>query len=695
MSSRALRRLEKQRLEQEVNREDHVESEDDVLPVEAKANVFALLNEESEEEEKEEENEEAKEEEFKKVVVETKSKKSKKSKKKKASKKKQEIADSDEELDRILAEARKKDQQKLGDSRESSVKPQIGESYEDIYDFEEELDMEPTPIAEYDSNFKFFTSKRLKDSLPLLSIDSVKNLDPDQEFRHLFGNLSMETIEDANTTTSLAISPELLQQFKKLARLTRGWSGSDRRGVPGTTRKLLFTKIKDDYLPTALKPMGMEELKPDECIKYLDYKEDSAEIEDLEVKISKEANLGVRYFKFTKVNNVQERVANTRFYASVVMTPDPESLMQLLQQYPYHAETLLQVAMVLLRQGDNKSMSNSLIEKALFVFDRSLHKRFHEILSEAKTGLIRLPYEGFLNRQFHLCLFRYIIALGERSAFFTALNYCKFLLSISPAEDPLGVRYFIDHYAIMSEEYKYLVRLAESPLATTYNNWFTPGIAFSTVLAYLKLEDKENARRLLKLAFERHPYVAYKLMENIGLAVANVNEGDIPSDELTLLAGETYLVRAAAIWNQQSDRQFLHDELELLFKKSPVKKATVGFKSSIFAMLGMSTGNLKTGLPYNLIRFAILSGENKIMAKLPEAVWSREDTFEYDLLPPKNTTVDYNEFTGIINKKSGVVDSLIDYIDQNLLGAIVQNRTADNDFEGILRQLDEQEGNEE
>lgn len=152
--------------------------------------------------------------------------------------------------------------------------------------------------------------------------------------------------------------------------------------------------------------------------------------------------------------------------------------MQLLQLNPYHQETLLQVAMVLLRQGDNKATSNALIERALFTFDRSFHKNFHELVMSAQNGLIRLPYEFFSNRQFYLNLFRYIVSLGERSLFETALTFCKFLLSLSPAEDPLGTRYFIDFYCIMSEEFEYLIQLSKSPLVTCYTRWYSPGIAF-------------------------------------------------------------------------------------------------------------------------------------------------------------------------------------------------------------------------
>lgn len=376
------------------------------------------------------------------------------------------------------------------------------------------------------------------------------------------------------------------------------------------------------------------------------------------------------------------------------MTPDPESLMHLLQQYPYHAETLLQVAMVLLRQGSDKSTSNALIEKCLFVFDRTFHKNFHELLNEGKNGLVRLPYESFLNRQFYLCLFRYIMNLGERSTFLTALSYCKFLLSLSPAEDPLGVRYFLDYYSIMSEEYEYLIRFSKSPLATTYEKWLTPGLAFSTVLAYLNLDDVENAKSLLKVAYQRYPYASYKLLEIIGLSHdIPIKEHEISTNDEMVLAAETYLVRAGIMWNDQSKRQFLHDELLRLFQEEKINSSKGSITSSIY---GLFTSFQKADtpnkeIPFNLIRFAILSGENKIMAKIPESVWARDDVYEYDILPPQNDTVKYNEFTGVNTKQDQVVDSLLTYVDQNVIGSIIQNQTEEDDFTEVLRQLQLQE----
>ncbi|KAI5950558.1 hypothetical protein CANMA_005218 [Candida margitis] len=691
MSSRALRKLGGKSLEDELKRldidvspeedvADKSVSEDDDQPAinPPKFNAFAFLDgndevsDNDDEDEVETQNDSKPADTTKRIESSTPPTSKRKSKKKKKAKNKsrsstpaQETEDDEEEdIDKILAEVKRKEQ---------VAKPSPKTTLES-YDFEEEYDSTLEPCVVYDSNFKNFTTERLKRSLPLLSIKSFKNLDQDQEYKNLFGNsLSTELIEDANSTTSLAISPELLQQFKKLGKMIRNWGGKDRRSIPGTSRKLLLSKIRDDWLPTQLKSVSMEELGEDEVFELLRYKESDVDDSDLRTKVSKERNLGVRYFRFNKVNDTKNRVANTRFYASTVLTPDPESLMHLLQQNPYHQETLLQVAMVLLRQGDNKATSNALIERALFTFDRSFHKKFHELVSSAENGLVRLPYEFFSNRQFHLNLFRYIVSLGERSLFETALTYCKFLLSLSPADDPMGVRYFIDFYCIMSEEFGYLIQLAESPLVTCYTRWYTPGIAFSTVLAYLSLNRVDDAEKEIQKAYEAYPYVAYKLLTDVALSsVPGVKESDFKVTHEVAVSAETYLVRAKLLW--QSHLGFLGSSLEKLFKTKHKPNST-SYASSLFGLLSFgarNTDELSNEVPFNLIRFAILSGENKIMAKLPKSIWGRDDLFEFDALPPKEEN---SQELNIHGGSKRICDSLIDYVDQNLLGAIVQENT--------------------
>lgn len=673
MSSRALRRLE--RLKDSEKSQESESSQDTDVETErerehtgaAKANLFALLGgDESEHEDEQDQISQTSDTvEPMDTGISLKLKSSKKTKKSK----KRAALEEERELERYLNEMSQKNQ--VVSPSCTPDQPEIGGS-EETYD---DIDI---PVAYSDSNYLHFTTARLRESLPLLSIATSKNLDPDTELKNLFGNLSLETIEDANSTTSLAISPEVLAQFKKLARLTRGWGGKDHRSVPGTKRKLLLTRIKDDWIPTLQKPLSMKELLLNDVINIMDYKEENEELGLLEHKARNEKALGIKYFNFEKVNSVQERVANSRFYASVVMTPDPESLMQLLQQHPYHVETLLQVAMVILREGNNKATSNALVEKCLFVFDRSLDKSFHELLWEGKTGLMKLPYERFMNRQFYLCIFRIISGLGERHTFFTALNYCKLLLSLSPAEDPIGVRFFIDHYAILSEEYQYLVDFVDSPLCQTYKQWFTPGLAFSKVLALLHLNKTSEARAALKEAFLAHPYCALQMLAVIGLATKPpVKVSEVYKDDSVVVASETYLIRAGMLWKDQAHKQFVHEELMELFS---FKRE--GVKSSWLSKWLGSKEPPSTDIPVNLVRFAILSGENRVLAKIPEKIFSRDDVLEYDVIPPVDETSNYDVFTGV-EEKSQLTDSLFDYLDHNLISAIVQNRTA-SEFDDLI-----------
>lgn len=694
MSSRALRRLEKNKLAElefksstpeSENVDDEQLSEEEV--VQQRFNAFSLLNDnESDQAESEEEEQIETIKEPTRIVKETtpgsrKSKKKKKNAKQKKDDVKPEI-DSDEELDLILAKAKRMDKEKTQESSNSPYDEDYDDDYD--YDFEEEYDDHVDPRDRIDSAFKYFTTARLKQSLPLLSVKSIGNLDQDQEYRSLFGNLSMDLIEDANSTTSLAISPEMLQQFKRLARLTRGWGGKDRRSVPGTARKLLLSKIRDDYLPTTLKSLTMEEIKPNEYCQYIHYKTTDLDLRDIETKVKKEHALGVRYFKFSQANSGKEIAANTKFYAFTMLIPDHEGLMKILQENPYHVLTLLQVAMVQLRDGNNKSASSALIEKALFAFDRSFHKNFHELLLQAKTGLIRLPYERLFNRQFYLCLFRYIIALGERSTYFTALSYCKFLLSLSPTEDPLGVRYFIDYYAIMSQEYQYLINLSQSPLVTTYSQWLTPGIAFSTVLAHLRLGNKQDAKTALKKAFEAHPYTAYRLYEMAGRFDPFPFKDAFKLNRDDLVSTETYMVRAEALWNNQVEKDFLHDELKAFFasRKQPTK--VEGIKASLFEFLGLSSPSEEPDsedIPINLVRFTVLSGENRIMAQIPEKFWSRDDIYEYDVLAPVQSSIEGN-----LNAAT-ICDSLQQYVDQNALANLVMEGSQMDNLRQNLQQI--------
>lgn len=654
MSLRALKKLNKQSLLDDLERyvapvseDEESEEEEQVQP--RKVNAFALLGMDDEEDEDEAENDDENiEKDTNEAEIEVQSepevspvpvsapkttkKKKKKGKKKKSTPKMDQVEEnSDDELDRILNELKIKEQ--------GASLPQGLEIVED-----EDMVEDRDRVETVDDSFMYFTVGKFEKCLKLIQVDPI-NLDPDTEFKNLFGaDLSNSAIEDADTTSSTSMPPELLLQIKELAKRMKNWGGKDRRTVPGSARKLTFAKIRDDWIPSRHRVLTMDELDTREVVQMkCENSEDWTGVVSSEVQ--REHNLGVRYFGFKR--NIENKELNTRVYLSLTRMPDHEGMIRLLQQNPYNVEIILLVASILFRQGD-KSNSNGLLERALFVFDWGLKQNF-----KIGSGLMRLPYEFFLNRQFYLSCFRYIELLTQRSTFYTALQYCIFMLSLNPTEDPIGVRYFIDFYAIMSGEYRYLINFTESPLTTTYIDWMTPGLCYSKVLAYLLWDYEKNedkAKLALKEAFQLYPYTGLRLLEVVGLDdTKSLDQLDEEPSIFDKVAAEAYVIRAPVMWGQNPKVQaFVRNELTQLMAQKGSGQQKGSFFSSFF---GRKPAVEERSVPVNLIRHVILSGESKVMAKLPQNFWDehKESTYEFDVLPP--TTSHSTHFEDEINEQ--------------------------------------------
>lgn len=59
------------------------------------------------------------------------------------------------------------------------------------------------------------------------------------------------------------------------------------------------------------------------------------------------------------------------------------------------------------------------------------------------------------------------------------------------------------------------------------------------------------------------------------------------------------------------------------------------------------------------------------------------------MIPPKDTSASYDVFTGVSNA-GGATDSLANYLDHNIIAAIVQNRTG-AEFDELLDTLNLEE----
>jgi tetratricopeptide (TPR) repeat protein len=574
MSSRALRRLERQR-EQSLEPVDTPVDSPVVAPIRTKKkNLYAMMDV-ADSESDHADNDSSSENETKikepiKVSIPTKSQKKKKSKKLKAP---AENAPTDDDFDQLLSQY--------------GVKPEQSKTI----DLADDEDDKTSPL---DLSFTHYTLPKQLKSCRLLKIEH-KDLDPDNEYLQLFGKLSQEAIDDANSTTSTSIPPEQLAQIKKLARVVRGWGGRDKRAIPGTSRKLVMTKIRDDWIPTPKSDLTMHEIELNQLVRdKLGRSEDWEDV--IREEYEKELSQGLRYFKFER--SEVSKVISTQFYSSVVLAPNHEALSTILMKSPYHIETILQMALILIRQGD-KSNSNGLIERGLFIFDRSFKQSF-----ELGNGLSRFPFNYYLNRQFYLTLFRYVEVLTKKGTYYTAWNYARLLLSLDPKEDPYGVRYFIDFYALISGEYVWLIKFYESALVKTYEEWMTPNLMYSYALALLLNNAENEAKEALKEAFEKYPYLGHKLLS---LEYESL-------DATVEIMTESYLLQYKIIWKEKIE--FLINTL-----------------SEISGSVNNGKMMKYSSIPENLLRYVILSGEGKIMSKIPSHWWDDNQIYEFDVLP--------------------------------------------------------------
>mmetsp|Transcript_14929 Transcript_14929/g.44715 ORF Transcript_14929/g.44715 Transcript_14929/m.44715 type:complete len:823 (+) Transcript_14929:64-2532(+) len=161
-------------------------------------------------------------------------------------------------------------------------------------------------------------------------------------------------------------------------------------------------------------------------------------------------------------------------FETVVQTNDPQMLMGLLRQYPYHVDTLLQIAQLYKQLGEFEK-SADLIARCVYVFERSWHARF-----DVARGCSRLCYEQNPEcRSFFVALFRHIQILGRKGCCRTALEYCRLLLALDPS-DPLFVLLNVDYFALRADQYWFLFDLVQHYPATRVCEWINaPPIATS------------------------------------------------------------------------------------------------------------------------------------------------------------------------------------------------------------------------
>lgn len=345
----------------------------------------------------------------------------------------------------------------------------------------------------------------IKDDRPdwfkFLSIDT-KYLDHELEFRKLFGKEAMKN----DTLESSTI-------FPKPTSTPKDWGGKDGRQVPGTNRKLVFSKVRPHFLPTVKREIMMEQVhEPEDEV----YKTTS--------------------FKFVHTEPYSQA---QRLFQYLLSVSDPQTIInQVLPKSFYHTPTLMMIAENLVQGGGQHQEAADMIERCLLVFDRAFKPQF------LFDGSCRLPFKYFENRSFYQVLMKHLKVLMRRGTWTTAFEFAKFLWSLSPELDPYGAGHMIDVFAISAAQEQYILDLAENKHFSECHA-HRPNILYSRALAHhiLYPQETKQTKEYMKLAISKFPWVASMLLDNS----FETEYTALPEQQIL---GQLYVIQMKSFWEK-------------------------------------------------------------------------------------------------------------------------------------------------
>ena len=178
---------------------------------------------------------------------------------------------------------------------------------------------------------------------------------------------------------------------------------------------------------------------------------------------------------FAFAHSASYRSIELKFF-DAVRSMNPDNFSILLRMQPYHVNSLLQLSDVFKINGDMQT-AHDFVERAIFCLETHSHHLFNP--SAGST----LDYKVYENRAYFLALFRHVLFLSQRGCWRTALECCKFLLSLHPDDDPTCALLLVDYLSLRSGEYAFLERLHSEWRVSRHLDWL-PNISLSVALLH-------------------------------------------------------------------------------------------------------------------------------------------------------------------------------------------------------------------
>ncbi|KAF1344070.1 transcriptional repressor TCF25-domain-containing protein [Delphinella strobiligena] len=524
MSSRALRKAQREREEQEQLRklEEEQESDDeeyDVPAPAAKQSLFAMLG--GDEDENDDEEEEGATEESAKTQF-------------KADPSEEEVEEESAPASKSSSKRRKKKKAKGGAKKAPPVSsdPEL----DDIDLALKSLSTKPSAkdgVADLAST----ADPIVTDICRLLAID-ISHLHASNEMRRLFGRAALERDDDDDAGAAGRRRNRGQQQQLGLAAALRGRQGTAGRtsGLAALSlRRNIFVQGKDEWPVATSGGLGMEivEKRSDGTVEY-------------------------RYTHTRPYQSVQGE------FETCVASMDPNRMVQLFHFNPYHISTLLQVSEIAKQERDHAT-SGDLLERALFSFGRSVHSTFANNLAQGKA---RMDFRRPENREFWLAACRYISNLGMRATWRTVYEWAKLLLSLNPENDPYCIALVLDQYAIRARSPQNFLEIADSAFFKDKWNKLA-NVQITKGLALVQIGEEGKGKQALFTALAKFPFVVARLFQELNLDPPPAVWGKQPRTDSEKLHTELYATRAKDIWNTPEASHLLAEVSSAMITQMP------------------------------------------------------------------------------------------------------------------------------
>ncbi|ORZ05263.1 transcriptional repressor TCF25-domain-containing protein [Absidia repens] len=344
-------------------------------------------------------------------------------------------------------------------------------------------------------------------------------------------------------------------------------------------------------------------------------------------------------------------------YLNVITQHDPNGLVMLTHQHPYHVDSLLQLSEIAKQQGD-WTVAGDCIDRALYASERGFHPHFN-----LGSGNVRLPYQRSENRSFFIAMVRHIQFLTRRGCWRTAFEFNKLLFSLAPFADPTGALLAMDYYALSAREYRYVLEFGQTwqPDGETYPKDLLslPNFAFSTAYAKFKCHqhhqtnveslgddaaDEDNdadGSHMLRNAMAKFPGFVPQLLETLGESDATINQhisffASTSTDNYLTLLLALYIHRTHELWKEPEVLSWFKSNAHHVLKDSSYHN-----KALTDLPCHYKTKEDDTSLPLNLCRHVLLLDQRELLSMLPRSV-TNTTYYANDPLPPPDSTTGYD-----------------------------------------------------